>query len=121
MVASVSSCAQFLNAEFSQGGADAGEKYHRLVSPCTKSITEESSGERAQMVQAWQREGSRSGQQQLLQHLDANLSLAERFFPLQRSETFQLQREKHRWHFRLVQNHGILIECFGLEETSKVT
>lgn len=56
-----------------------------------KKITEEYSGKKkAEVVRVWQRGGSRSQQQQLLQGSDANLSLAERYFPLWRCETLQL-------------------------------
>lgn len=92
MVASIGSYLRFPNAVFSQGGADAGEKYHRLVNPCTQKNYRgvQWKKKKAEVVRVWQRGGSRSQQQQLLQGSDANLSLAERYFPLWRCETLQL-------------------------------
>lgn len=72
-----------------------------------KKITEVFIGEKkkAQVVCVWQREGSRPQQQQLLQGSDANLSLMERYFPLQDLRHFDRsgskRTEKNRWHFRL--------------------
>lgn len=88
MGAKVSSYLQIPKDEFSQGGARTGEKYHRLANSCTR-ISEYSEKKRTSVC-FWQREGSQSWQQQLLQGLDANLSIAERYFPLQRCEALQL-------------------------------
>lgn len=44
---------------FLQGAADAGEKCHRLVNPCTKKIAGEYGEQKAEVERVWQREGSR--------------------------------------------------------------